>query len=138
MSMFETMSVSGSNVAVRESARNFLAEAKRAARNREATRAKLQASTSIGMCRRTRTSSRLPISLNGVDGFTQDISVSGLYLVQSRQYEAGSKVDFLIDLQTSSGKSKLCCEGIVVRVEEVNGNFGLGIKILSQIAMSNN
>jgi hypothetical protein len=87
--------------------------------------------------RRARISSRLPTSVNGVKCFTRDISRSGLYIVQSSKLEIGSHIDFWINLDTPGGKLKLSCEGNVVRVEEVDGKFGIGVKILSQVIEGN-
>jgi len=44
----------------------------------------------------------------------------------------GSRVDFWLDMDTPEGKVKLCCEGEVMRVEELEGKIGIGVRILSQ------
>jgi hypothetical protein len=97
---------------------------------------KFEAIKSDKQRRRTRINAHLPISINGVQGVTRDISTSGLFVVQSRQHEMGSRIDFCVDLDTPGGKLKLCCEGEVVRVEEVDGRVGIGVKILSQVISS--
>lgn len=99
---------------------------------------KLQANRSRKQSRPTRINSELPTSVSGVKGVTRDVSSSGLYIVQSSQHEIGSHVDFWVDLDTPGGKLKLCCEGKVVRVEEVDGKFGIGVKILSQVITGDN
>jgi hypothetical protein len=138
MSLFEMLSVNNSNRGSQDFDGQFLVEEERAARKNPSSKVKPQANTAIGICRRSRTSSNLPVSINGRKGVTRDISSSGVYVVQSSQHEVGSKIDCLIDLDTSEGKLKLCCEGIVVRVEEVDGRFGIGVKILSQTTMHYN
>lgn len=78
---------------------------------------------------------QLPISMNGGAGVTRDISVSGMYIVQDRQQEIGSRIEFTIDLATPMGKIQLCCEGEVIRIEKIVGSdsrVGIGIKILKQ------
>lgn len=85
------------------------------------------------LMRRARVKSKLPTTVNGVKGFTRDISTSGLYIVQSCKIELGSHIDFFIDLNTPGGKLKWSCQGEAVRVEEVDGKFGIGVKILSQL-----
>lgn len=78
---------------------------------------------------------QLPISMDGGTGVTRDISVSGMFIVQDRQQKVGSRIEFTIDLVTPMGKIQLCCEGEVVRIDEIpgsEGRIGIGIKILKQ------
>ena len=82
--------------------------------------------------RRTRVKAQLPVSIDEEHGLTRDISASGMFIVQGRQQEIGARVEFLVDLKTRRGTMKLCCEGEVVRVQEVDGRVGIGIKILKQ------
>ena len=83
--------------------------------------------------RRTRVAARLPVSVNGLPGVTRDISTTGMYIIQSSQQKPGSRIDFWLDMDSAEGKYKLCCEGEVVRVEEIYGKVGIGVKILSQV-----
>ena len=85
--------------------------------------------------RSARKMAQIPISINKEPGFTRDISASGMYIVQCRQQEIGSHIEFTVDLDTSMGKIKLHCEGEVVRIEEnigSDGRIGIGIKIIHQ------
>lgn len=78
---------------------------------------------------------QLPISMKGESGVTRDISVSGMFIVQDRQQEIGSRIEFTIDLDTPMGKIQLCCEGEVTRTEKIfgsDGRVGIGIRILKQ------
>ena len=86
--------------------------------------------------RQRRKFTELPTSIDGNQGLTRDISASGLFIVQSSEQEIGSRIDFTVDLDTVSGKLKLCCEGRVVRVEKIDAKFGIGVKILSQTVKS--
>lgn len=99
---------------------------------------KSEARTSDKHRRRTRVSSELPTCVNGVQGVTRDISANGLFIVQNDQQEMGSRIEFWVDLDTPGGKLKLYCEGEVVRVEKMEGRFGIGVKILSQVIKSLN
>lgn len=92
-----------------------------------------QPSSNRKQMRRARVKSRLPSTVDGVKGFTRDISTSGLYIVQSSRIELGAHFDFCIDLNTPGGKLKWSCQGEAVRVEEVDGRYGIGVKILSQV-----
>jgi len=88
--------------------------------------------------RHARISTELPTCIKGTQGVTRDISASGLFIMQSSEQEMGSRIDFWVDLDTPGGKLKLCCEGEVVRVEAIDGKFGIGVKILSQVIKSYN
>ena len=76
----------------------------------------------------TRTEVQLPISINEEQGFTRDVSASGMFIVQGHQQEIGSHIEFWVDLDTPGGTLKLCCEGD-------DGQIGIGIKILKQFGM---
>jgi hypothetical protein len=80
----------------------------------------------------------LPTNVNGVTGVTHNVSTTGLYILQDQQCETGSRIDFVVDLDTQGGKLKLCCEGEVVRVDKLDGRFGIGIKILNQVMKTEN
>lgn len=86
--------------------------------------------------RRARVKSKLPTTVNGVKGFTRDISTTGLYIVQSSKIELGSHIDFFIDLDTPGGKLKWSCQGEAVRIEKVEGKYGIGVRILNQVIES--
>ena len=94
--------------------------------------AKVDGHSAHKQARRTRISARLPVNVNGVRGVTRDISTTGMFIVQSIQHEMGSHVDFWLDMDTPEGKVKLCCKGEVMRVENLDGKVGIGVKILSQ------
>jgi hypothetical protein len=83
--------------------------------------------------RRTRVDARLPVNVGGRPGVTRDISSTGMFIIQSSQQKPGSRIDFWLDMDSAEGKYKLCCEGEVVRVEEIYGKVGIGVKILSQV-----
>jgi hypothetical protein len=80
----------------------------------------------------------LPTSVNGIRGVTHNVSVTGLYILQNEHPEAGSRIDFVVDLGMRGGTLQLCCEGEVVRVDKVGDGFGIGIKILSQVMKTMN
>jgi hypothetical protein len=88
--------------------------------------------------RQKRISTELPTCVKGTQGVTRDISASGMFIVQDSEQEIGSRIDFWVDLDTVGGKLKLCCEGEVVRVEKIDGRFGIGVRILSQLIKSFN
>ncbi|MFZ4480736.1 MAG: PilZ domain-containing protein [Rhodoferax sp.] len=138
MSLLEMQLANGANRLSQEFDGYFQAQEEISARKSAAPKTKLPAKLSNGICRRARASSNLPASIDGSAGITRDISSSGLYVVQSIQYEVGAKIDCLIDLDTPTGKMKLCCEGLVVRIEKAEGRYGIGVRILSQTTMRYN
>lgn len=94
--------------------------------------AKIDGHDAHKQARRTRIKARLPVNVDGARGVTRNISTTGMFIIQSNPYEMGSRVDFWLDMDTPEGKVKLCCEGEVMRVEELEGKIGIGVRILSQ------
>lgn len=82
--------------------------------------------------RNKRFAATLPVSVGAENGSIHDISVSGMFIVQSAPREVGSPIDFTIDLDTPMGKMKIFCAGTVARIEEVDGKTGVGVKIINQ------
>lgn len=76
--------------------------------------------------------SQLVVVESGKKGLTRDISATGVYFEIDTKHEAGSAIQFHIELDTPGGKLKLVCEGEVVRVEDLNGMVGIAAKILKQ------
>jgi len=76
--------------------------------------------------------SRLVVVENGKKGITRDISATGVFFEMDTHHQAGSAIQFHIELDTPGGKLKLVCEGEVVRVEDLNGKVGVAAKILKQ------
>jgi hypothetical protein len=138
MRLLEARLMNGGNMLSQEFDGYFQAQDEKATPMKAATKQKLQAHAAMGICRRTRKASSLPASINGGKGTTRDISSSGLFLVQDGEHEVGSRIECVIDLDTPGSKMKLCCQGTVVRIEKVNGRFGIGVKILSQTTMHYN
>jgi hypothetical protein len=89
-------------------------------------------SQSNKQARKKRISAELPISVGAGKGLVRDISASGMFIVQSGPQEIGARIDFTIDLNTPIGMMKLSCEGTVVRIQEVDGKIGIGVKIIKQ------
>jgi hypothetical protein len=86
--------------------------------------------------RQSRVTAQLPIHVDGGTGVTRDISASGMFILQATQQKMGSPIDFRVDLNTPGGKLQLCCAGKVVRVEALDGQVGVGVKILKQTIQS--
>ena len=83
--------------------------------------------------RTRRIKTKMPVHFEtGAEGFTKDISVTGMYLVQEAQQEVGSHVKYTIGLKTPAGEFRLSCEGEIVRVDADGNQVGLGIRVIHQ------
>lgn len=76
--------------------------------------------------------SKFPIKLAETEGLTHNISASGIFFELEKNQTEGSKIEFTIELQTPGGPLNLVCQAEVVRVQELNGKYGIAAKITSQ------
>lgn len=63
---------------------------------------------------------------------TRDVSSSGIFLYTKSKMEQGSEVELVLILPpelTSGQKCWVCCQAIVVRVEESGSEFGVAARI---------
>lgn len=65
-----------------------------------------------------------------VTGITTNISTSGVYFEMDIDQEAGSQIEFVIDLDTPSGPIHLHCIGEIVRMEHKDGKRGFATRII--------
>ncbi|MBJ7380890.1 MAG: PilZ domain-containing protein [Polynucleobacter sp.] len=91
-------------------------------------------STQTGVQRReaSRVQSKLPLTMNGKKGITQDISATGLFFEFDTHHEPGSKINFVLELDSPGGKIEMQCSAEVIRVQKLDGKVGIAAKILSQ------
>jgi len=83
--------------------------------------------------RARRIKTKMPVFFeSGGEGFTKDISITGMYLVQEGHQELGSHVKYTIGLRTPRGDMRLSCEGEIVRVDAAGNQVGLGISVTHQ------
>jgi hypothetical protein len=78
-----------------------------------------------------RVKTELPVTINGVQGITRDVSASGIFLEVNSPQEPGSTIEFLVKLDSPTGQLTFSCEGEVVRTEELEEKYGIATKILS-------
>lgn len=73
----------------------------------------------------------VPVYIGNEKAVTRDISWSGVYFMTNQSFSEGSEVNFSMDLEFAlPGKPvKLDCQGEVIRVEKLNGKFGIAAKI---------
>lgn len=67
----------------------------------------------------------------GSNGVTRDISASGLYFETDSEQQVGSLIEFEIELDTPGGPMKFKAQGQIVRIEQLGGRTGAGVKLLS-------
>jgi hypothetical protein len=67
----------------------------------------------------------LPVKLNDGAGFTRDISTSGIFFETEKAHSVGQTVGLTAKLDGAT----VSCEGSVVRVEEINGRFGVAVAL---------
>ena len=69
-----------------------------------------------------------PVALqDGSTGITRDISTEGIYFETERGYSIGETVNLSVRL----GEASIQCEGRVVRLEQVEGKFGIAVDLTS-------
>ncbi len=69
----------------------------------------------------------LPVQWKNGAGVTRDISTSGIFI----ETEAAQSVGARIGLSVDFGHTAIHCEGRVVRVEKLNGKFGIAVELTS-------
>ncbi|MBU3541646.1 PilZ domain-containing protein [Polynucleobacter sp. UB-Tiil-W10] len=79
-----------------------------------------------------RVRSQLPVVVGDKNGFTHDISATGVLFELDQKHELGSLINFWVELDTPGGKLKLVCEATVARVEESDGKVKIAAHILNQ------
>jgi PilZ domain len=87
-----------------------------------------------------RFSMALPVAVRSGDpggpaeypGQTRDVSFRGLYFFATREFEVGSKIEFVLTLPkeiTLATDVHIRCTGLVVRTEEQGGRSGVAARI---------
>jgi hypothetical protein len=77
----------------------------------------------------------MPVTINGRDGVTQDLSSTGLSFVAERPYEIGSRVEVLVEYLLDGHQYPLQCQAEVVRVESCDEGFTIGARLLPEAAL---
>ena len=82
--------------------------------------------------REPRIETKLPVKLGDMDGLTVNISASGVFFEMEKDQKEGSIIKFNVELNTPGGPFLLACQARVVRVQEINGRYGIATQIISQ------
>ena len=75
----------------------------------------------------------LPIQFDKANGLTRDVSASGVCFEMDASYATGSEISFVIELETSTGKMLLKCNGSIVRTEVRGGKNNVAVKITESV-----
>lgn len=74
----------------------------------------------------------MPVSIDGAEGTTRDLSARGLSFVADHPYEPGARIEVVIEYLLDGHNYPLRCEAEVVRVEPAEGGFRIGARLLPQ------
>jgi hypothetical protein len=78
----------------------------------------------------------MPVSVDGEPGTTQDLSAGGLSFVSERRYDAGARIQVVIEYLLDGHQYPLRCEAEVVRSEPAEGGFRVGARLLPKAQLS--
>lgn len=79
----------------------------------------------------------LPVEMDGVQGLTRNICATGIYFETDMAQAPGSHVRFTVEVTIRGEKSKMVCEGEVVRVENKDGVVGVAVELSSSFFSNN-
>lgn len=73
----------------------------------------------------------LPVEMGNMQGLTRNICATGIYFETEAAQAPGSHVRFTVEVTIRGEKSKMVCEGEVVRVENKDGMMGVAVALSS-------
>jgi hypothetical protein len=74
----------------------------------------------------------MPVSVDGHQGTTQDLSSTGLSFHADRHYEPGSRVDVVIEYLLDGHHYPLRCQAEVVRCQPAQDGYTIGARLAPQ------
>jgi hypothetical protein len=77
----------------------------------------------------------MPVSIDGREGTTQDLSSGGLSFIADRAYELGSRIDVVIEYLLDGHNYPLRCQAEVVRVRSCREGFAIGARLAPEAAL---
>jgi hypothetical protein len=79
----------------------------------------------------TRFDTALPLEMEGVPGFTRDVSATGIYFETDALQEIGPVVSFTMRYRLGGKLHELQCDARVVRVEAHGDRIGIAAKLMA-------
>lgn len=73
----------------------------------------------------------MPVDVHGSEGWTRNISSTGVYYETDADQQVGSLVNLTIQFTLSGKRQHLLCEGKVVRVDRGNDRQGVAAQLLT-------
>jgi hypothetical protein len=73
----------------------------------------------------------LPVSVEGAEAWTRNISSTGIYFETDVAPEVGSLVNFTVEFTLQGKRNRLLCEGKVVRVDHGDERIGVAARLLT-------
>jgi hypothetical protein len=77
----------------------------------------------------------MPVSVDGLEGTTNDLSATGLSFIADRAYEPGAQISVVIEYLLDGHKYPLECQAEVVRVDRVDEGYRIGARLAPQSQM---
>lgn len=74
----------------------------------------------------------MPVTVDGIEGTTTDLSPGGLSFVADRGYEPGARVDVVIEYLLDGHQYPLRCQAEVVRSEPLAQGWRIGARLLPE------
>lgn len=74
----------------------------------------------------------MPVTVDGRESTTQDLSTSGLSFVADRPYGIGTRVAVVIQYLLDGHQYPLRCEAEVVRSDAIEGGYRVGVRLAPQ------
>ena len=74
----------------------------------------------------------MPVSIDGQEGTTQDLSTTGLSFHADRAYEAGARIEVVIEYLLDGHQYPLRCEAEVVRSVPDGDGYTVGARLMPQ------
>ena len=82
--------------------------------------------------RAERFAASMPVSVDGHEGTTNDLSSTGLSFHADRPYEPGSRIEVVIEYLLDGHQYPLKCEAEVVRSQPDGGGYTIGARLTPQ------
>lgn len=71
----------------------------------------------------------LPITLEGEECASHDLSATGLLVESGRALAVGDEVSLTLEMPEEGGNARLACRGRVVRIQQLAGGYNIGLRL---------
>ena len=74
----------------------------------------------------------LPVSVNGLEGTTNDLSATGLSFITDRLHAPGARIRVIVEYLLDGHQYPLECDAEVMRVDRVGEGYRIGARLSPQ------